>query len=162
MSVNKFWTFWKIVALAMMFANLLLASYILFKFNMLGGLRDLAHNIDSTIVFSLSLLQTVIALGAFAGFWIVRGSSREAARDAAPKSVKDFMRSEEFEPVLERALLSAEVQSKLARAVAARVLTVNEADGPLAGDDEDLEGADDLAMAAGQEMEEEEEGDEHA
>ena len=50
---------------------------------MLSGIRDAAGLVDSAVVFSLSILQTVIALGAFAGFWLVRGSAKEAARQAA-------------------------------------------------------------------------------
>lgn len=152
MESSKFWTFWKSVALIMIFANIILSSYILFKFNMLGSLRDAAHNVDNAIVFSLSLLQTIIALGAFAGFWLVRGSARDAARDAAEKSLAQYIRSDEFAPILQRALVEPEVQSRLARGVATRIAQVSGENQNI----ENSEGLDELVFAAG-----EEEGDDN-
>jgi len=67
------------------------------------------------ITFSLALLQTIIALGAFAGFWLVRSSSRDAAMDAAEESVSKFVQTEEFERILSRELLSPEIQSIIRR-----------------------------------------------
>lgn len=51
--------------------------------------------------WSLSVLQTLIAMGAFAGFWLVRGaavhSAREMAKDIAEKEAKQVA-----EPVARR------------------------------------------------------------
>ena len=37
----------------------------------------------NTIALSITVLQTVLAVGAFAGFWLIRGSAQAAAREAA-------------------------------------------------------------------------------
>ena len=83
LSSNKKWGFWKTSCVIMMAGNVIMATYILFTFNLLASIRDSLGNIDSPIVFSLTLLQTFIALGAFAGFWVIKGSAKEAAREAA-------------------------------------------------------------------------------
>lgn len=77
------WGFWKTCCIIMIAANTVMVTYILFTFNLLSSIRDSLGNIDSPIVFSLTLLQTFIALGAFAGFWVIKGSAKEAAREAA-------------------------------------------------------------------------------
>lgn len=143
---GRFWTFWRGVSLVMVFANFILASYILYKFNMLGDLRDIANNVDNAIVFSLSLLQTLIALGAFAGFWVVRSSARDAAREAAEVSVSKFVQTDDFATVLNAELLSPEIQALIRR-------TVTEVPVSDSGDCDDSEEINQLAMAAGDEEE---------
>ena len=141
---GKFWTFWRCVALLMLLANIVLFSYILYKFNMFGDLRDIANNVDNAIVFSLSLLQTLIALGAFAGFWVVRSSARDAARETAEASVSNFVRTGDFATVLNAELLSPEIQALIRR-------TVREVPVPDSDDSDDSEEINQLAMAAGDE-----------
>jgi len=77
------WGFWKIIAIIMLVCNFVMFLYLLTKFNLLHGVRDAANNIDSSIVFSLTLLQTFIALGAFFGFWMIRNSAQAKAAEVA-------------------------------------------------------------------------------
>lgn len=85
------WEFWKIVAVIMIICNFFLFLYLLTKFNLLSGIRDTAHNIDSAVVFSLTLLQTFIAFGAFGGFWVIKSSAESKAVSAAREVANERM-----------------------------------------------------------------------
>lgn len=77
----------------MLFCNLVLIVFLLSKFNLSGEIRDTLGNIDSPIVFSLTLLQTFIALGAFIGFWMIRSSAEAKASEVAQKVATERMES---------------------------------------------------------------------
>ncbi len=85
------WTFWKITAVFMIFCNILLLIFLLTKFNLLDDIRNAANDLDSPIVFSLTLLQTFIALGAFGGFWLIRNSAESKASEVAREVASDRM-----------------------------------------------------------------------
>lgn len=82
------WGFWKIVAVLMIAFNILLLFLFLWKFNLATNIRDAAGSIDSAVVFSLTLLQTIIALGAFSGFWMIKYSAESKAREAGQEVAK--------------------------------------------------------------------------
>lgn len=65
------------------------------------------------ITFSLALLQTFIALGAFAGFWVIRSSAKESAKDAARETVSQYVKTSEFEALLLKEILEPEVMPAL-------------------------------------------------
>jgi len=90
------------------------------------------------------LLQTFIALGAFAGFWVIRSSAKEAARDAARTTVGHFVKTDEFESVLHKELLTPEVQSIINRSVQIWADSQNWTASPAGGDNN-------LTLAAGEE-----------
>lgn len=92
------WGFWKIVAILMIVINFIVLLFLFFKFNLLSDVRDAANNIDSSIVFSLTLLQTFIAFGAFAGFWMIKNSAEakaiQAARQVANERMAEFIKQQ--------------------------------------------------------------------
>lgn len=66
---------------------------ILFTF---WALTALANEIDSEssigpIGFSLALLQTILALGALGGFWMIRAAAMEKAADAARETTREYL-----------------------------------------------------------------------
>jgi len=74
------------------------------------------------ITFSLGLLQTIIALGAFAGFWLIRGVAANKAKDVA----------EEEANKIADAVVKSHLEKNLEEDINKAIATVlNGSDGPM-------------------------------
>jgi len=63
----------------------------------------------NAITFSLGLLQTLLAMIAIGGFWLVKGAAINAASESAEKTtkkfLKDYMKEEKFSESLTKAVI---------------------------------------------------------